>query len=408
MRKNNDSSYAIDSMRPEEKHSNISFNFAILAGFLLPHTNFFFLVVHVFLPLFLFITTAKRSSRSKSTLFAFSYIIFVFAFNVFYGTVIIIPKDLFRLIQFSFFFILFPFVGKVKLYSSTLHIILFFLLLSQLAFVFNIQALTDPLIKVYFNDGDINGISLERYETAANDFSSILQMRYGGIYGNPNQFCRQLTLLYIVYLIEYKSSNTSRLLFISLIVFFSVLLTGSRTGLIAVVLVVIIFSVRERKKRNRNRGFMLNIAVVLLITIMLIGTFHQTLTMGFRGFEIEAGLGNSLLSKIGFFNTFVTKSSFLNLLFGHLSSSSFERLYGVKYIDSEWGELFASFGAIGTLIAILILVRIFRYKSKDLNFYLLNLLWGITSTILFSFRMSFLFLLFLSKYISDTNHRINN
>src|SRR5690606_36595338 len=118
-----------------------------------------------------------------------------------------------------------------------------------------------------------------------------------------------------------------------------------------------------------------------------------------RVFEISKGMEGSLGSKFDFFSYFFKQlQSPLYFLFGHFTNESLMVLYGLNTLDSEWAEMFYSFGILGCIIIIVFYLKMLLLNNKKINFFMLLLLWGITSTILFSFKMSFIFMLLLSNY----------
>ena len=68
--------------------------------------------------------------------------------------------------------------------------------------------------------------------------------------------------------------------------------------------------------------------------------------------------------------------------------------------DSEYGNVIYAYGFLGFLLIILFYIRCFRLTEKRDRIFYVILLWCISSTVLFSFRMSFVFLMLLSHVVS--------
>ncbi|HBY68439.1 MAG TPA: hypothetical protein DEG69_12195 [Flavobacteriaceae bacterium] len=151
---------------------------------------------------------------------------------------------------------------------------------------------------------------------------------------------------------------------------------------------------------NTNKGRSKSYLIIGTF-IGLLGYFISQLGLsGRRVFDISSGIDGSLSTKFVWFTSFFENlDSPIKFLFGHFTTDNIEQ-YGVKMLDSEWGEIFYNFGIFGVFSLLIFYGNILKTKDKNLLFLLLILLWGITSTILFSYRMSFLFMFLLSNYYS--------
>lgn len=401
-------SLAIGSEKPKERLGLIVFNLSILLAFILPHTSFGLMAIHALLPIVLFFFTKWSKDRSSFSILILVYILGVFIFNVFLPVTELGEKDLFRLAQYLLLIGLFPFVDKAEILNLTLYIVLSVIVISQLAYVIDYTPVVNLVNSVYFSNEDIAGISYERYQDAAGDLSSILGMRYGGIYGNANQYGRFLDLWLVVYLIENQKAPTFRLVLIVAIVTLSTLLTGSRTalGTLLVILFFFLFSLRK----NRVKGIQ-STAIRLLgaVGLIIIPIIYVTLNaLDIRSFDLSSGLQNSLEVKWKWLLNVVLQIDFWHLLFGSFTSSNVGQVFeGTSLLDSEWGEALFCFGVIGLFIYIAVVIKLLRRRCASLSFYLVILLWGISSTVFFNFRMSLLFMLFLSKYYTESKSNPN-
>lgn len=70
----------------------------------------------------------------------------------------------------------------------------------------------------------------------------------------------------------------------------------------------------------------------------------------------------------------------------------------MSIFDCEYGELFYNYGILGTLIYIIFFINVFCKLQKRKRLIFIFFLWIVSSTIIFSYRTSFLTMLMLSKY----------
>jgi hypothetical protein len=381
----------------------------ILLGFFLPHNNFIFQSIHAVLPLILFLAfyNQLRIQRTfKLINYIITFIIIIsYTVNVFLGNWIEL-KDFARLLSFVLLFGLFPFYPQIPISNRLLYFSLLFIFLSQIAYVFNFNILVNFYDRFYPYTGELRGFSSEFILQSAGHINSIVHRRYGGLYHNPNQAVRYITLLLAVFLIENKNNSLKNIypyLFASSA---SLVLAGSRTGIVIGAFLIAMYFLFLRNKTFRFKGLFLVALFFATVGVVINLIYGQN---ELRVFQISSGIEGSLGTKVEwFFDFFKQLNSVLSFFIGHFSSSNMQEIYGVTLLDSEWGELFYSFGILGTITLSLFYFKLFSLKDKNIRFYLIILLWGISSTVLFSFRMSFLFMLFLSKYYSEYRLNRNN
>ena len=115
--------------------------------------------------------------------------------------------------------------------------ITFFIITSQIVYVFGISSITQIIDQIYpLNER--NMVWTHRSIENINELTSV-NIRAGGIYRNPNQFTKYINLLYII-ILNCRFSEKFKYLSLFLI-FGSILLTGSRTGIIVFAIVNIIY-----------------------------------------------------------------------------------------------------------------------------------------------------------------------
>jgi hypothetical protein len=377
---------------------NVVFIIVFLFGLLLPDNNLSYVLIGVF-PIALFISLKDRSNfKVDKNLLVFFLIVtmsFIITAYTDYG---LENKQVLRYFSFSVLILLFPFSPKIAIPNWVLYFALIFIVLSQLAFSFGLSQIVILIDTFYPYQGDKLGYNTDYLLSGAGDIDFIVNRRYGGIYRNPNQAVRYVTLLFIIFLIESEKLNLLKKIPFILIVFISIILSGSRTGLL-VVLFILFYSVFIFNKRNISFGKIFN-GIFILVGLGALFAFLGEFNL--RIFEITKGGESSLLAKFSFFeNYFDQLYSPIRFLFGNFSSEHSLEIYGLSQLDSEWAELFYSYGLLGSITLFFFYGKLFLLGDSRLRFFMLILLWGITSTILFSFKMGFLFMLVLGKYYSE-------
>jgi len=374
------------------------FSSALLLGLFTPEGTVGNLILGLLpLVLFFFLVDKRQIYPDKYFIIFFAIIICSLASNVIFFDSVVSWKPILRLFSFGLLFLLFPFCGYVKTPVFVIFLSLLFILLSLVAYAYGISPLVSFFDTVYTYTGDQRGFQSDYLLSGAGDVDFITNRRYGGLYHNPNQCVRYVCLLLIIFLIEY-SVRTKVFAVLIILVYLSVVLSGSRTGFVVVSgLLLYRFLFYEN-----SGGLKSSVVVSLILVGVLALVFYITLSsLDLRMFDISSGAEGSLGAKFSYFMHFFRQlDSPLRFLFGHFSNEDMWRLYGVERLDSEWGELFYNFGFLGSLSLIVFYVNLWKTKNDKIRFFMLLLFWGITSTVIFSFRMSFLFMLLLSSYYS--------
>jgi|SRR5690606_6670683 len=304
------------------------------------------------------------------------------------------PKDLMIIFNFGLLFLLFPyFIGKgITIKPFSILFITLSIIFSQIIFFFDIEFLKVIIYKIYEN------------ETGLRNFDSFIvgAGRNGGLFYNPNQASKYLNILLAVALVSVKNYNFQLLL--SGLITFSVFLTGSRTGLIVVLLILLYYLIIIKK----------DYLISLLLTfcgagaIMIKNLYENTRSLSLS----ETGsLDYKVDSLLDYFNKVAAYEPVKSLLFGNLVSD-YDKLASIydldqKYkfgFDAEVGFMISFFGLIITL---LILVFFLKQSLKliQTKYYIIIIpffVWPITSTILFSFKTSLVYMVLLAYSINKS------
>ena len=384
-------------MKSKDKNQSILFHTALLLGLFMPTNNISY-VVQGILPLILFVY--YKPSRSFNIAKFVLFIILIIASSFIINSINVFSiNTLFRFLSFIVLFGLFPFTKSIKISTTVLYISLFYIILSQVSYVLGINLLVNFFDSIYPYTGNQIGYQTDYLLRSAGDLESIVHRRYGGLYHNPNQCVKYVSFLLIIFLINAKGELKlyKKLIFL-VSVLISIILSGSRTGFV-VVLIVVLYDLFIYDVTRVNAKFFLSLIATLFLLIFLLLFFSDS---DLRIFQVSEGNIDSLGAKFTFFYQYFQQVfSPLIFLFGNLSSENIYINYNLSQMDSEWGELFYSFGLLGIISFGMFYLKLWKTRYDKLRFYMFILLWGITSTIIFSYRMSFVFMLLLSSYYSD-------
>jgi hypothetical protein len=227
------------------------------------------------------------------------------------------------------------------------------------------------------------------YKFDSTNISEIISNRLAGIYYNPNIMGQSLVFLYAIILDKLNISFTKKTrIYITILIFVSILLTGGRTALITFIILLGLNHYRYFKKY-----------IFLFIPIIVLFFAYIVTTLQLRAFEnifnplAEDDSGNAklqiLISYFRDFN-FNSISTIFTYLFGYLNWD--------RQFDSDIGYLLSFIGIFGFLYLIFILISFYRKTDRSKRYYFILLLITITATIFLNLRFSILFFLIISKF----------
>lgn len=370
----------------------------LLLAFLLPQTSTPLLLVNPLLCLVLVILSKNRKNCR-----CFWIVLIPLCISLVLNIAgIIQQKALLMWLTIVMYFTLFPMVGPVKVRNSYLYICLSFIILSQFAYLLNIGGFTN-FLDIYYPiaEGDTNYYSYMRSNITYENF---IDYRLGGLYRNPNQCSRYLTLLLAFFVVSNRKEPLRNQFLFCGLALAAVLLTGSRTGL-AVAILILFFSLFRRSEL-----FLVKVLVVLAFIVA--GFIIVSSKIGeMRGLNFQGGLSSSFnLKWVTFYNYLVGENSMLSILFGHLDSSQFRSMAirGMNRFDTDYGNLIYCFGMVGFLLFFVFFSVIGCKMHKTSRVFFLLLFWMLGSTMIMSYRACFIFQLLLSIiYSNDQNNQIH-
>lgn len=357
-------------------------------GFLLPHTSTAFLLVNPLLCLFYQCFKQNRVYYKRNWL-VLAPLFLTLLINLPQGVTM---KAIISCLTIMLYFACFPMVGRVKIPNFYFYFILGVVLLSQVAYAYNIGFM-ERVLNTYYPISEEDAAAIYEQNTVSAD--NILDFRLGGLFHNSNQCARYLTFLLAGFMVLNSEKPIRRLLPFILVAFYAVLLTGSRTGFVVASLVLIAYLFVDKRITSVWRTIVVIGAVAVFVVMTLLGSDT------FRGFNVIEGFGNSANLKMDTFAYYLSsENSVLRIMFGYLDTSRFDNSGATYYVmnsfDSDYGSIIFSYGFIGFVAILVYYFTVFRKLKPEGKVIFVLLLWMYSSTIVKSFRALFIFMLLLS------------
>ena len=365
----------------------------LVLGFLLPHTSTFFLFVNPLLCLFYQCFKQNRVYYKNNWMVLIPVLLSLFI-NYPQGVEM---KALYICMAILLYFFCFPMVVNVRIPNIYFYLILFFILISQVAYAYNISYM-EYLLDTYYplSEEDVAGLHEQNTVNADN----ILNYRLGGLFHNSNQCARYITFLLAGFIILNSEKKIRKLLPFIIVSFYAVLLTGSRSGFVVASLIIIAYMFVDKRVSLVWRLLVAAIAITIFIVLIWIGSDT------FRGFNVEDGFRGSASVKMDTFAYYLSsEKSVLRLLLGYLDTSRFDisraTFYVMDKFDSDYGSIIFSYGFIGFFAILYYLLTIFKKTDRYGRVYFILVLWMYSSTVVKSYRSLFIFMLLLSVVYSN-------
>lgn len=312
-----------------------------------------------------------------------------------------------KLISIGLFFLLFPLKLSHSIDQRLILGATVIILITQVAYVLNLNLVIDLINTYYTSEGYFNSSEVVAGTTELED---VFNLRFGGIYRNSNQAGRMITLLFATSLLNFSKVQKRKWMILASLglLFFGVLLTGSRTSFLVLVILSVSF-VLYYLNINRTKVILGGLLFILPI-FLLLGSGNRLLN--YSEFSGNAKRG-SFLSKLNFLDSYIDQTSLTkptDLVFGKFNIDNFSYYYGqrINKFDSEIGYLIHAVGFVGLLLIIIFYLNIFVKSGPKTRFIMLLLFWMITSSVLTNFRFLALFFLVLSLFYNQDQQEKQN
>ena len=313
------------------------FGIGVILAFILPHTNVGFLLINPLLCLFYKNISGYGVRYSK----AFIVIIPLFLSLLLNLTQTLSLKSIVMVITMLMYYYTFPMVWNVRLPRRYLYFCLLFILISQLAYLFQMPYMKDILDLLYpISQNDVYGTAYIQNNAS---LDTIFDYRMGGLYRNANLCAMSLSILLSIFLVLNADKPLKKNLVFVLLCCFGILITGSRTGFAVTSIILILYAYQDKKVSKSWRIVASFIMLMVVLYIMLTGSSE------YRALNVSSGLNDSANIKLTTFLYYITnEDSVLKLFFGYIDATRFNSASTVmSYFDSDYGNIIFCYGIIG-------------------------------------------------------------
>lgn len=369
------------------------FNILLIGVFLLPQVN---TIYALNLLLFLFILKHRHEYFLYQK---FTFLFFIIT-SLSFALALLNPdihyylsnKDILKPFLIVMIILLIGNYSRIEVNKKVLLFISVFLILSQFAYIFGIIGVTQLIDTIYpLNEEQI--VWTHRSISDVNELS-IVNIRAGGIYRNPNQYSKYLNLLYVLVLNVRIKSYTKYL--ISLAFLISILLTGSRAGLI----IFILINLLQLLTKNNSRLLFIFIGIVVY-------TISRYFTL--RSFDISSGFSSgSLTKRLPNIDYILQHLNVKSLFIGNFyNEGTISNLLSNNFMfDSDFLSIFFSFGLMGLVILTIIYYKLL--KLSKIKYIAPIFLYSITGGIVFDLNYFILInvILLLAQFQSKHENHI--
>lgn len=368
----------------------------LVLGFLLPHTSTALMLVN---PLLCIVYQFFKQNRLfyKNNWIVCMPILLTLLINIPQEVSI---KAIFSCLAILLYFFCFPMIGGVRIHNGYFWLILMVVFFTQLAYLLNVSILVSFLDTYYpIPEGETNGVEAMR---AGINYENMWSFRMGGLYRNSNHCARYLTFLLAAFLILNKGKSIRKMLPFISICFFAVLLTGSRTGLVVISIIIIAYLfINEIISAKWKYG---------IVFVGMVGFLYLSSSGIYRSLNVAEGFENSANYKYYVFADYLKhEESLIRLLLGYLDEGRFQASVGfMKKFDSDYGCLVFQYGFVGFLAILLFFASLFRRMDNMGGIFLVLLLWMLTSTVVTSYRAFFVFMFLLSLIYNQHKKQLPN
>lgn len=362
-----------------------------LIALFLPHTSTMLLLINPLLCLWLgyHYATIKKYRSDKIKYLLIGSIAFSLLLNSIVG--LASSKSILTTVNLLLMLLLFPFVTDVRIRNVFLYIAIIYVIVSQITMFVNVPAISsfyEALYPLTEENGDYY-----QYVLSTANSGNISGYRLAGLFRNPNQCSKYVTLITAVFLLDSKIPFIKSLHFLG-IAAFSVIMTGSRTGLV-VFMTLIFVSLFLKESVSKTSKHLSIVLLVFLAAVLL------NMASDFRGLRVDDGLNDSANSKFGAVIDYLSHEfDLIYFLFGHLDQYLFVASSDLVHptLDCEYGNMIFNYGFIGFTLYIIFFCRLYKNFSKSERLIFVPMLWIISASMLLAYRSLFLYMLLLSKY----------
>lgn len=375
-------------------------SFFVFIFFLMPPTSVSYMLM-VFMIFIIYFISSPQNTYKDISIFLLLGIFFSWAINSFGFTE---QESILRAIMLCTLFILFPyFNNKTRISIYVPFILISIIVISQMADMFEISSI-QRLVQRYYSHNDTI------YGQEGLGFNLSMGGRYGGIYRNPNDCGRSLSILFAMYIIlsrTIKWNNVRQQYLFDMMsivfVFLGIFSTGSRTASIIYFITLILFQYENFKKLKgwkRLIFILLFIIFALYIFINILSSENRLVQTSFSLADRE----NLILSLLE-----LLLSNIVHLFFGYFYHGKLSDL-GLGFVggfDSDIGNYMYYYGILNLGLLIYFIYSI-AYQNRSLFKYIAPIFITIISNGLFTSAMASFHIMILLGVFNSVTKQVNN
>src|SRR5699024_5396520 len=366
----------------------------------------------IFLLIFLLLIIKKNMNFFiPKIIFLFSFLIMLILLHIIiepseYYSFNIAQKEIYILI---IFILLVLIIVNLKIRET------FFLILWSIVFIvlfvisifqfYDLFSINDILGFIYWDT-----VHLE----VSKKYFDLNNFRAGSVFINFNNYSQFVVMIFSIFLFyKYKNKISNKIfIFLFIIILVNLVLTGSRTGfLVSIFLVMITLIIYLYKNRFTLSKYIKTVLIISLFLILL-GIFYSSVNFAdFRLLEVNQGIDNSLNYKYTTFLNMVREMNIIQFLIG-FGPYDYKSQF-IDQVDFDLGNILTYFHLAGLIFYVFFIYFSLRKNQNNkrsyslLLFYLLLIfvLTSLTSGMYFNLRVfSILLLLISTNFIEkETN-----
>lgn len=257
---------------------------------------------------------------------------------------------------------------------------LIYVFLSQVTFVYDIPYLTSLYDRLYH----ITSFYYEQLSIDSRNYDVVdagVSLRLGGLYYNSNNCASFISLILALALCESRQFRRSEIALFCVLAFVAIMFTGSRTSILVYAAILLLYLYNTGNKR---------LLVVVLGVAMVLAAVSLEVLQEFRMFKINEGMSNSFGVKMAIIGNYLRQVGFVDFVFGAGGTEALVYNYHQSFVgtDCDLGDLLVSYGVLFYIFYVGFYIAVGRRLRREYLVVLLVLVWMFSNTIMFSYRMS--------------------
>ena len=308
--------------------------------------------IFAIIPIILSLFYTKDFKINKSLIYVFVFVFYVFI-QIFYT--IDTSDTISRFIMFAMYFILVLFCSSIKYNEREIKF------LNRMFAYSSIIAAISILFWGFYEEGRLTVHINSNTKEDQNQFCGYFLV--GTVYFIKNIIERKRTFISVIFVI---------------IFLFIALLTGSRGGLISIILAALTYLLFYSKNdKNKIKKILVSIIIAVCIIALINGLLNflsPEIANRYSLKNVQESGGTGRIDIWKYYLNVFNESTFLRKVFGYGSGTVMNLYYKVAH--NNWIQLLIENGIVGEVIFILVIIAFLKTAYKNNNIYLFSVLIG--------------------------------